>query len=68
MGNSTNGNPEINFPFPVKWVNQRISDNWKRLGVKKELYILVRPDNYIALIADTLEKHQIDNYCKKYFQ
>jgi len=39
---------------------------WKAFGVTKPLYILVRPDNYIALIADEMSKEKLERYLKQY--
>jgi len=55
------------FPFPLELVENELNSNWQKLGVEKELYILVRPDNYIALISDSLDKEQIEKYLEKYF-
>jgi hypothetical protein len=51
------------FTFDVKIVEDDSIDKWKKLGVKKELFILVRPDNYISCIADKAE----DIYPGDYF-
>ena len=55
------------FPFPVKLVENELSDKWKKLGVKQELFILVRPDNYIAFIFDEPNVQKIKDYLEKYF-
>ena len=41
-------------------------EEWKTLGVKKPLYILVRPDNYIGLIADEMSKDILNKYLKEH--
>ncbi len=40
------------YTFPVHWIEQQLDDKWRKLGVKKPLLILVRPDNYIQSISD----------------
>lgn len=66
-------NSEINdsikrsFPFPVKIIKQDLTETWKKLGVNKQLFVLVRPDNYIAFIADDFNEMEIKNYLKTYF-
>ncbi|XOV92904.1 MAG: FAD-dependent monooxygenase [Bacteroidota bacterium] len=55
------------FPFPVNVIKQQLSDRWKSKGVKKELFILVRPDNYITATFDILDQNDIVAYLKKYF-
>ena len=42
------------LPVPVKVVGEEIDDAWIKLGVQDKLYILVRPDQYIATVADNL--------------
>lgn len=39
---------------------------WAGLGVSKTLYILVRPDNYISLIADEMTDDSLNSYLKQY--
>ena len=41
-------------------------DEWKPWGVTKPLYILLRPDNYIALIADELDEQKLHTYLRDY--
>jgi len=53
------------FSFPVTIVQTIFSDNWSTSGVTKELFILVRPDNYIAFISDSLTKETAKQYMKK---
>lgn len=61
------GNAEVSFPSDecIKQVTLDIED-WKAFGVTKPLYILVRPDNYIALVADEMNKETLDSYLKQY--
>lgn len=56
------------FPFPVKIVEYNLTDSWKKLGVQKELFVLIRPDNYIAYIFDSFMESEIENYLRPYFQ
>jgi len=55
------------FPFPIHVVKSGLSQKWKDLGVSQTLFILVRPDNYIAFISDTLNGEIISAYSKKAF-
>jgi hypothetical protein len=41
-------------------------EEWKAFGVTKPLFILVRPDNYIALVADEMTKGILDSYLQQY--
>jgi len=52
------------FPFTIKVVENQLSHKWEKLGVKSELFILVRPDNYIALICDSFDENEIRQYLK----
>ena len=38
---------------------------WKKLGAEKELYILVRPDNYIGLLSDKISEEILKTYFNK---
>jgi hypothetical protein len=42
-----------------------MSEAWSSLGVKQSLYILVRPDNYIGLISDELDKDLLERYFER---
>lgn len=42
------------------------AEEWKVLGVTKPLFILVRPDNYIALVTDEITKEVLENYLHRY--
>lgn len=55
------------FPFPVKVVEQPLSMKWQQLGVKQELFILVRPDNYMGFIFDDLDEGEIKIYLQQHF-
>ena len=41
-------------------------EEWKILGVEKPLYILLRPDNYIALVTDELDEQLLNSYLQKH--
>ncbi len=41
-------------------------EEWNLLGVRKPLYILVRPDNYIGLIADEMNETILNTYLKQH--
>lgn len=58
--------PEV-FPFPVKIVERSLTNCWQKLGITKQLFILVRPDNYIAFISDNFDEHELHPYLAKYF-
>jgi len=49
----------------VKHLSLDIED-WKPLGITKPLYILVRPDNYIGLIADEMNAEILNTYLKQH--
>ena len=50
------------FPIPVKVVIETVSEPWRELGVKRDLFILVRPDHYLAIVADDIDSvHQYVN-------
>ena len=55
------------FPFPIKIIEYPITENWKKLGVANELFVLVRPDNYIAYLFDSFSAPEIENYLNRYF-
>jgi len=42
------------FPFEVKVIVEPLTDDWRRFGVTKELYILARPDQHVLAITDQL--------------
>lgn len=53
------------FPFPITIVENPINNNWRALGVKKPLFLLVRPDNYLSLISDSIQKAQVQKFLSK---
>lgn len=55
------------FPFSVKIIKQDLTEKWKKRGVNNQLFVLVRPDNYMAFIADNFSEMEIKDYLKKYF-
>ncbi len=55
------------FPFEVKIVQSEITNQWKKFGVIKQLYILVRPDQYISMITDNLNKDEITKHFHHFF-
>jgi 2-polyprenyl-6-methoxyphenol hydroxylase-like FAD-dependent oxidoreductase len=55
------------FPFHVKIVECQPNTNWTKLGVFTELFILLRPDNYIAFIFDKLDRNDIHTYLRRHF-
>ena len=58
---------KITFPFKIEIVEEQLTEKWKKMGVKNELFILVRPDNYMAFIFDQFDETKIKSYLKKYF-
>lgn len=55
------------FPFPVKIVTYPLTECWKKMGVEKPLFVLIRPDNYIAYLFDSFEETEVENYLSRYF-
>ena len=53
--------------IPVTIVHQPLSGSWIKLGVRREIYILVRPDNYIAFITDTMNQDVMVKFLSEYF-
>jgi len=56
------------FPFDIKFVDNKITESWKKFGVSSELYILIRPDQHILLITDKLDKAEISSHLKQHFK
>ncbi|MEO6556511.1 MAG: hypothetical protein ABIN92_03285 [Ferruginibacter sp.] len=56
---------KINSTETIKVINPGITE-WKRTGVEKPIYILTRPDNYIALIADQLDQNELNLYLQNH--
>ncbi|HMI77962.1 MAG TPA: FAD-dependent monooxygenase [Ferruginibacter sp.] len=42
-------------------------EEWKPVGVMKPLYILVRPDNYIGLVADEMDNETLRKYLHEHY-
>ena len=55
------------FPFPIEVVENKIAEEWTKLGVRKEIFMLIRPDNYTALIFDDFVPDQLKKYLSKHF-
>lgn len=53
---------------PVEWVKPVTLpvEPWKHLGVTRPLYILVRPDNYIGLVADKTDEGKLTAHLQQY--
>lgn len=49
----------------IKILQLPLSTEWELLGLKTTLYILVRPDHYIAMISDKLDDDQLSLYFDK---
>ena len=52
------------IPFPIRFVEEARSEIWAELGVTNDLFVLVRPDNYIATISDAID----ENFYQSYFR
>lgn len=46
----------------IKIVNLPLNEGWQKLGVKSDLYLLIRPDNYIGLMSDEISPALITGY------
>jgi 2-polyprenyl-6-methoxyphenol hydroxylase-like FAD-dependent oxidoreductase len=55
------------FNFEIKIIEQKIDNTWQELGVKNELFIIVRPDQHIISIGDQLEYPQLNQFLNEYF-
>lgn len=55
------------FPFPIHIIEESLTEAWQKLGVRSELFVLVRPDTYIAYLSDEFEVEQWKGYLDKYF-
>ncbi len=53
------------FPFPVQIVEHNLSPSWRSLGVSTNLFLLVRPDNYIAWVDDQLTEDKVKSRLTK---
>lgn len=50
--------------FPIETIEDQNIEKWKALGVEKELFVLVRPDNYIGYISDKFDEKAFGQYMK----
>lgn len=55
------------FPFPFRVVERPLTEVWQRLGVRSELFILIRPDTHMAYIADEFNAEKWKTYLGRYF-
>lgn len=55
------------FPFSIHIVEQSLTEAWQRLGVRSELFILIRPDTYIAYLSDRFDGEAWKAYLERYF-
>jgi len=67
MDNDTEKMIQEIFPFPVHIVQQLLTEAWQKLGVRSELFILIRPDTHIAYMADEFNAERWKAYLDKYF-
>ncbi|MEW5675197.1 FAD-dependent monooxygenase [Flavobacterium enshiense] len=54
-------------PFPVTFYEDSLSMFWRNLGVTSELFILLRPDNYMGYLFDGYDTVKFKNYISRYF-
>ena len=54
------------FPIDLEIIEGSLK-TWQQWGVEKELYVLIRPDNYIAIISDEINEELLTDFRKKYF-
>jgi 2-polyprenyl-6-methoxyphenol hydroxylase-like FAD-dependent oxidoreductase len=50
----------------IKIVELPLSLDWLKLGVSEQIYILVRPDNYIGLVSDQMHEGTLSDYFRRY--
>lgn len=50
--------------FPIEFKSIALNTAWRKLGVSKTTYILVRPDMFIGLIMDKFSFEKIESYLK----
>jgi hypothetical protein len=55
------------FLFDIKIVENKITEGWQSFAVSNDLFILVRPDQHILYIADSLDKVAISKHLSNYF-
>lgn len=54
-------------PFPINFCEDLLFEHWKNLGVTDELFILLRPDNYIGYLFDQYKAENFKQYISEYF-
>ena len=54
-------------PFPLEYLHQPLTPGWQLLGVKQPLFILLRPDHYMLLVADHLKPEDVNSRLASYF-
>ncbi|MGX7668960.1 FAD-dependent monooxygenase [Flavobacterium pedocola] len=54
-------------PFPIAFCEEPLTDYWKKLGLTSELFIVLRPDNYIAYLFDHYDRDNLKHYFSEYF-
>ena len=54
------------FPFPMTIVESKI-EHWQEYGVKSDLYIIIRPDNYILYLSDSPDVTKIHHHLSRHF-
>lgn len=42
------------LPFPIDFLQERITPEWHKFGVQSDLFILVRPDHHILWLGDAM--------------
>lgn len=67
MDTATEKRIQETFPFPIQIVEQLITESWQKLGVSTELFMLIRPDMYIAYLTDEFNIEKWKAYLKSYF-
>ena len=50
---------ENKFPYPVKMLHFNDFQNWTKFGVVDDLFMMVRPDQHIFWISDSLENNEL---------
>lgn len=50
---------ENKFSYPVKMLHFNDFQNWTNLGVVEDLYIMIRPDQHILWISDSLDNDEL---------
>lgn len=53
--------------FPIVFSEDKLDNHWKKLGVRSELFILLRPDNYIGYLFDSYERKKWKSFLSEFF-